>query len=63
MIRDITIGQYYPAASKVHVLDPRVKIICTFLYLFSLFTFQNLMGYALAALFLAACVRLAKVPF
>lgn len=63
MIRDITIGQYYPAASKVHALDPRVKIICTFLYLVSLFTFNNLIGYALATAFLVVCVRLAKVPF
>ncbi len=63
MIRDITIGQYYPAASKIHMLDPRVKIICTLLYLISLFTFKNLAGYVFAAVFLAVCVRLAKVPF
>ncbi len=29
MIRDITIGQYYPAQSPIHRLDPRVKIVCT----------------------------------
>ncbi len=29
MIRDITIGQYYPVKSRIHSLDPRVKIICT----------------------------------
>ena len=29
MIRDITIGQYYPADSRIHKLDPRVKIVCT----------------------------------
>ena len=33
MIRDITIGQYYPADSRIHKLDPRVKIVCTLLYL------------------------------
>ena len=39
MIRDITIGQYYPAQSPIHRLDPRVKIVCTLLYLISLFGF------------------------
>ena len=32
MIRDITIGQYYPAESRIHRLDPRVKIVCTLLF-------------------------------
>ena len=33
MIRDITIGQYYPAQSPIHRLDPRVKIVCTLIFL------------------------------
>ena len=33
MIRDITIGQYYPADSRIHKLDPRVKIVCTLLWI------------------------------
>ena len=37
MMRDITIGQYYPADSILHRLDPRVKFIGTFLFLVSLF--------------------------
>lgn len=37
MIRDITIGQYYPANSVIHRLDPRVKIVATLLFLISLF--------------------------
>ena len=63
MIRDITIGQFYPAESRIHRLDPRVKIVCTLLYLISLFTFKSIIGYALATLFLVSCVKLAKVPF
>ena len=43
MIRDITIGQYYPADSRIHKLDPRVKIVCTLLYLISLFTFKSIL--------------------
>ena len=63
MIRDITIGQYYPANSKLHRLDPRVKIVCTFLFLISLFCFQNIWGYVVATIFLASIIRISKVPF
>ena len=63
MIRDITIGQYYPSDSRIHKLDPRVKIVSTLLYLISLFTFKSIIGYALATLFLFFCVRMSKVPF
>ena len=41
MIRDITIGQYYPAKSVLHRLDPRVKLVGTLLYLISLFLFNS----------------------
>ena len=63
MIRDITIGQYYPANSKLHRLDPRVKIVCTLLFLISLFCFQNIWGYVIATIFLASIIRTSKVPF
>ena len=63
MIRDITIGQYYPAKSRLHRLDPRVKIVCTLLFLISLFCFQNIWGYLVATVFLIAVIRLSKVPF
>lgn len=63
MIRDITIGQYYPSESKLHRLDPRVKIVCTLLYLISLFLFDNLLGYIIATIFLVSVIRLSKVPF
>ncbi len=63
MIRDITIGQYYPADSILHRLDPRVKLIGTIVYIISLFTFQNYYGYILAAFFLYCIIRISKVPF
>lgn len=37
MIRDITIGQYYPAESVIHRLDPRVKLVGTLTFIISLF--------------------------
>ena len=62
MIRDITIGQYYPADSILHRLDPRVKFIGTIVYIVSLFVFDS-WGYILGAAFLIAMILLSKVPF
>lgn len=62
MIRDITIGQYYPAKSCIHRLDPRVKIVCTLLFLISLFVQNSVLGYGLATLFLAAVIKTSRVP-
>lgn len=62
MIRDITIGQYYPADSVLHRLDPRVKIVCTLLFLVSLFVQKNVLGYAIATLFLGGVIALSKIP-
>ena len=63
MIRDITIGQYYPSKSKLHRLDPRVKIMCTLIYLISLFLFQSIGGYIIATMFLVVVIQISKVPF
>jgi len=62
MIRDITIGQYYPAKSILHRLDPRVKLMGTLLYLVSLFLFSSISGYLITTLFLAIVIYLSKVP-
>ena len=62
MIRDITIGQYYPAKSVLHRLDPRVKLVATVLYLISLFMFKNIIGYFAATVFLLTLIRISKVP-
>ncbi len=63
MIRDITIGQYYPTDSVIHKLDPRVKIMCTLFYLISLFLFKSVLGYVICTIFLVAVIRTSKVPF
>ncbi len=63
MIRDITIGQYYPTDSLIHRLDPRVKLISTFVYIISLFLFDTIYGYLLVALFLITVIKISKVPF
>ncbi len=63
MIRDITLGQYYQTDSPLHRLDPRVKLAGTFLFLIALFCYHNAIGYVIAALFLACCIKLSHVPF
>ena len=45
MLRDITLGQYYPADSWIHRLDPRVKILGSLLYIISLFLVTNYWGF------------------
>lgn len=62
MIRDITIGQYYPAKSCIHRLDPRVKIVCTLLFLISLFVQNSVLGYGMATLYLAFVIKASRVP-
>ncbi|MBE5831643.1 MAG: energy-coupling factor transporter transmembrane protein EcfT [Butyrivibrio sp.] len=62
MLRDITLGQYYRADSVLHRLDPRVKLVATFMFIISLFIVKNFVGYILAALFLVTGIALSKVP-
>ena len=62
MLRDITLGQYFPGSSPVHKLDPRIKIIGTFLYIISLFLVRDFIGFAIAFAFLGFVVLLSGVP-
>ncbi len=63
MLRDITLGQYYQTDSVIHRLDPRVKLAATVLFIISLFVFDGIAGYVVAAVFLAIVIRLSRVPF
>lgn len=63
MIRDITLGQYYPGDSLIHRLDARIKIIATLLFIVELFIVDNFGGFALAAVALATVIIVSKVPF
>lgn len=62
MLKDITLGQYYPTDSVIHKLDPRVKLFGTVLYIVTLFIAKNPVVYLLAAVFLFICIRISKVP-
>ena len=63
MIRDITLGQYYPVDSMIHRLDPRTKLFGTMVFILSLFMADSLWGYLAATVVLAAVIRCSKVPF
>ena len=62
MLRDITVGQYYPTKSFVHNLDPRAKFVITFLYLISLFVFDSFASYAVVTCYLAFIIYKSNVP-
>lgn len=63
MIRDITLGQYYPVDSVLHRMDPRTKLFGTMTFIISLFFAGNFMAYGVATVFLILVIRLSKVPF
>ena len=62
MLKDITLGQYYPTESPIHKLDPRVKLFGTLVFIVSLFLAKNPAVYCIAATFLFTCIYISKVP-
>lgn len=62
MIRDITIGQYYPKQSAVHQLDPRTKLMGTLVYIIVLFLIKNPWWYLVCLGMVLILYRLAKIP-
>lgn len=63
MIRDITLGQYYPVDSVLHRMDPRTKLFGTMVFITSLFLANSVFAYAAATVFLVFAIQLSKVPF
>ncbi len=62
MLRDITIGQYFPGNSIIHKLDPRFKIIITLLYIIMLFSGGNYVCLIVGAVFTFGAVILSRIP-
>ena len=62
MLRDITIGQYFPGDSIIHKLDPRFKIVITFLYIIMLFSGGNYICLAVGAVFTFGVILLSRIP-
>ncbi|MDE7099277.1 MAG: energy-coupling factor transporter transmembrane protein EcfT [Ruminococcus sp.] len=63
MLRDITIGQYFPGESIIHRLDPRFKIVITFIYILMLFTGSNIVCLAVGAVYTIMAILMSKIPF
>lgn len=61
MIKDITLGQYFPLDSPIHRIDPRFKIIFTLLYIILVFFADSVATYSLVALFCFGVVFLSKI--
>ena len=62
MIRDITIGQYYPAESPIHRMDARLKLAITFIFIVSLFVVNSFVGYGFVLVCMALVIKASKVP-
>lgn len=61
MIKDITIGQYFPGNSVIHRMDPRMKIILTIVFITALFLVKSFFGFLITGLFLAAIIIISKI--
>ena len=62
MLKDITIGQYFPGHSVVHRMDPRMKLILTIFYIVILFVVSNPFGFIPSVLFLAGAYAASRIP-
>ena len=62
MIRDITIGQYYPAESPIHRMDARLKLAITVIFIVSLFIVNSFVCYAFVIACMALVIKTSKVP-
>ena len=61
MLKDITLGQFFPGDTIIHRLDPRTKLLVVILYIVALFTAWGAAGYGACLLALALCMALSKI--
>ena len=62
MLKDITLGQYFPGNSPVHRLDPRTKLVVLVAYIVALFLAVNWISYGVMFLFLSLCIAISRIP-
>ena len=63
MMKNITMGQYYPVDSWVHRLDPRTKILLTVAMIVGVFLVKSMVGYGLILGFMYLVSKLSNIPF
>ena len=61
MLKDITLGQYFPGDTVVHRLDPRTKLILVVVYIVALFCAKSYVSYGVVAAFLVLCMCLSRI--
>ena len=62
MLKDITLGQFFPGTSFVHRLDPRTKLVTLVLYIVALFVAAGWISYAVCFVFLAVSIAISRIP-
>ena len=63
MIKDVTLGQYFPGESFVHKLDARVKILALIIYIVAVFLCKGAASYGVCAAFIILCVAVSRISF
>lgn len=62
MLKDITLGQFFPGKSPIHRMDPRTKLILTVVYIVALFLAENWISYLVMMAFLVSCIKISSIP-
>ena len=62
MLKDITLGQFFPGKSPIHRMDPRTKLILTVVYIVALFLAENWISYLVMMVFLVSCIKISSIP-
>lgn len=62
MLKDITLGQYFPGNSVIHRLDPRTKLIVLVVYMVTLFVASGWVSYGVLLLFLLTVIKISAIP-
>jgi len=62
MLKDITLGQYFPGKSPIHLLDPRCKLILLVVYIVALFTASSWISYGLLLICLLTVIKISTIP-
>ena len=62
MLKDVTLGQFFPGSSIVHRLDPRCKLLLTIVYIAALFTAESYVSYAVMLIITGVCIALSRIP-
>ncbi len=62
MLKDITLGQFFPGKSPIHMLDPRTKLLILVVYIVGLFVASSWVSYGLMFCFLGAVIWISTIP-